>query len=208
MPALSLGVSAARSSPDLLPGSIEFGWAAALPRRLCALKGAFAFFVRTALRAAPSEVPILDACSMRPCPPPFSWQAPIPSVYGRMSTRDMRDFAVRVWCNCIILALTHLSLGGTRLCPPSARTGSPLTPRQLAMAADVRRLVDEGLRPPFLQGGRGRLKLAALADYVADLAASPLGTCVPPPATLASVAFDASRAKFLVCLDARDSRVT
>ena len=109
----------------------------------------------------------------------------------------MRDFAVRVWCNCIILALTHLSLGGTRLCPPLARTGSPLTQRQLAMAADVRRLVEEWLRPPFLQGGRGRLKLAALADYVADLAASPLGSSVPPPASLASASFDATRAKFM-----------
>ncbi len=120
--------------------------------------------MRTALRTAPSEVPSLDASSMRPCPPPLSWQVPIPSVYGRVSTRDMRDFAVRVWCNCIILALSHLSLGGTRLCPPLARTGSPLTPRQLALAADMRRLVEEWLRPPFLQGGRGCLKLAALAD--------------------------------------------
>ena len=65
------------------------------------------------------------------------------------------------------------------------------------MTADVWRLVEEWLRPPYLQGRRGRLKLAAMAHYCADLAAAPLGTSVPPLASLASVAFNASRAKFM-----------
>eukprot|EP00959_Pyramimonas_sp_CCMP1952_P261290 5462879-Pyramimonas_sp.AAC.1 len=59
------------------------------------------------------------------------------------------------------------------------------------MVARLERLVDAWFRPPFLQGGRGKLKLSSLLSYGAELAGAPHGACRPPPAGMVAREFRA-----------------
>ncbi len=183
---------------------MSFVWALALPRRLASLPGAFVCFIRTALTSctdssdAPSAVPSAAASStLWPCPLPFAWHAPSRPDSRRLTPVQLRTPAVEVWLNVAVFALSHLALGGPWVCPQSARSGCVLSAPQSDMVARLRPLVEDWFAPPFLQGGRGKLKLQAMADYLSSFARSPFGAAAPPPSGMTAKDFDADRATFM-----------
>ncbi|CAK0890054.1 unnamed protein product, partial [Prorocentrum cordatum] len=94
--------------------------------------------------------------------------------------RWLRTHVEHMWVNAVVLALSHLHLGESRICPPRARAGRPCSSSQSEMVSRLSRLVRPMCRPLQWHGGRVE-KADALLDYLLNAMQLPLGAVAPFP---------------------------
>ena len=108
-----------------------------------------------------------------------------------------RTRAIQVWTNVIVLALSFSALGSVRACPPSARSGRPLSSAQRHACGVVEGLVTAWVRGPLLPANRGLMKMQALHAFAEQIADTAVGCRCAPPAALQVRPFVSQRARFL-----------
>ena len=149
------------------------GWALAWPRMLFGLNAPIGCFSRSALSGCEPGVASPDA-GVWPCPPPYGWGQGNPPREHRRRRAWRRRTEVRLVTNCVVLALSHLSVDCSRRCPPRARSGRGLSVRQHAMVARLLPLIHTMLDPCVSEPGRSH-RIGLINATASDVSRAEIG---------------------------------
>ena len=173
------------SSPLGMQSSAPRSWASfvrALPRLVLATKTPVATYLRLTMTHA-AEAPDSGAPStcVWPCPPPYSYHAPLAARCPRRRRKRLKRHCQELLLNLVVAVLGFLAGGSEPFAPAKARVGVPLNGSQWAMVANLEEQLAQW--SPFelwaesLSCGRKGLELS---DMIRDLEAAAKAFGAPP----------------------------